>query len=269
MSARSKRRRSSFEVEALSERGLTEKQQRILFAVGTVIAVLVGGFGLTAIVSTLGVSQPPAEQGTQADSIGLLHPDEYQAWVSPKLFTPIADRRADAAPLRAEEVFGVKTLTSGKLTLRLAARRLDGACAPVMWGGDVLAKLAGAGCTQAVRGLYLSADRRYVAQYTLFNMASSKAADAFVQEMSTLYRGGGWVRPLESKAASFVPDGYTEASGHAMGHYAGFVWVGRADGQEPAPKDDFVSLILGVRGAEKAIYRRVAAVTGPSAPPAK
>ncbi|MEU8267332.1 hypothetical protein AB0B89_09190 [Sphaerisporangium sp. NPDC049002] len=269
MSARSKRRRSSFEVEALSERGLSEKHQRILFAVGTVLVVLVGGFGLTAIVSTLGVSQPPPDQSTEADTIGLPHPDEYQAWVSPKLFSPIADRRADGAPLRAEEVFGVKTLTSGKLTLKLVGRRLDGACAPVTWGGGVLAKLAGTGCTQAVRGLYLSADRRYVAQYTLFNMASSTAADGFVREMSTLYRGGGWVRPLESRAASFVPDGYTEASGHAMGHYAGFVWVGRADGREPAPKEDFVSLILGVRGAEKAIYRRVVAVTGPSAPPAK
>ncbi len=266
---KSKRRRASFEVEALSERGLTERQQRILFAVGTVLVVLLGGFGLTAIVSTLGVSAPASEQGSAADSIGLPHPDEYQAWPSPKLFAPLADRKADATGLKAEEVFGTKTLKSGKLTLKLLGRRLDGACAQVMWGGEVLAKLATTGCTQAVRGLYLSADRRYVAQYTLFNLAGQADAERFVQEMATLYRGGGWIRPLESPSASFVTDGYTEASGHAMGHYAGFVWVGRLDGQEPGPKDDFVSLTLAVRGAEKAIFRRVVAVTGPETPPAK
>ncbi|GAA3806979.1 hypothetical protein GCM10022226_28850 [Sphaerisporangium flaviroseum] len=255
-------------MEALSERGLTQRQQRILIAVGTVVAVLLGGFGLTAIISTLGVSTPPEQSGS-ADTIGLPRPAEYQAWPSLKLFAPIADRKADRAPLRAEEVFATKTLKSGKLTLKLLGRRLDDACAPAMWGGGVLAKLPETGCTQAVRGVYLSADRRYIAQYTLFNMASSEAADGFVRDMATLYRGGGWVRPLESEAASFVTDGYTEASGHAMGHYAGFVWVGRADGQEPTAKDDFVSLILGARGAEKAIYRRVVAVTGSATPPAK
>jgi hypothetical protein len=269
VSGRSKRRRSSFEVSALSERGLTERQQRILFGVGTVLLVLLGGFGLTAIVSALGVSQPVPEQSTPDDALGLPRPDQYEAWVSPKLFAPIADRKADAVPLRAEEIFPTRTVKSGKLTLRLLGRRLDSACAPVMWGGGVLAKLAETGCTQAVRGLYLSSDRRYVAQYTLFNMASSKAADGFVQEMSSQYRGGGWVRSLESKAATFVTNGYTEASGHAMGHYAGFVWVGRADGQEATPKDDFVSLALSVRGGEKAIYRRVVAVSGLATPPAK
>lgn len=267
MSARSRKRRSSFEVEALSESGMSERQQRVLFGAGTVLLVLLGGFGLTWVVSTLGVSQPGADQGSSADAIGLPRPADYQGWPSPKLFAPIADRKADAAPLKAEEVFAAKTLRSGKLTLKLVGRRLDGACAPVMWGGNALARLAETGCTQVVRGIYLSSDRRYVAQYTLFNMASAEAADGFVSDMSTLYRGGGWVRALESKAGSFATDGYTEASGHAMGHYAGFAWVGRADGREPAARDDFVSLVLGVRGAEKPIYSRVVAVTGPSAPP--
>ncbi|GII76912.1 hypothetical protein Sru01_18940 [Sphaerisporangium rufum] len=266
---RARRRRSSFEVEALSERGLGRRQQKILIAVVTVVVVLAGGFGLTLVVSTLGVRTPPPEQGSAADAIGLARPADYQGWNSPKPFGPIADRRADASPLRAEEVFAARTLTGGKLRLRLLDRRLDGACAPVMWGGGALAALARTGCTQAVRGIYLSADRRYVAQYTLFNMSGAAAAEAFVKEMAILYRGGGWIRPLESGGAAFSPDGYSEASGQAMGHYAGFVWVARADGKEPAGKDDFVSLALAARGGEKAIYRRVVAVTGPGTPPGK
>ncbi|MEO3812868.1 hypothetical protein ABGB17_28030 [Sphaerisporangium sp. B11E5] len=258
----SKRRRSSFEVPALSERGLSERQQRTLTAVGVVLAVLIGGTGLTFVVSRLGIHDPVPEPGTSAE-IGLPHPEEYQAWPSPALFGPIADRTADRTPLRAEEVFAVKTVRGDKLTLKLLNRRLD-ACAPVMWGGSALARLAETGCSQAVRGLYLSADRRYVAQYTLFNMADAKRAGDFVQQMSTLYRGGGWVRALESDAATFGVDGYAEGSGYAMGHYAGFVWVARADGREPTPKDDFVSLTLAARAGEKAVYRRVVAVTGPS-----
>ncbi|WP_214416905.1 hypothetical protein [Sphaerisporangium fuscum] len=266
----SKRRRSSFEVEALSESGMSPGRQRLLIAVGTVLVVLLGGAGLTYVISTLGVDAPPSRQGAAADGIGLPVPEEYEAWPSPKLFGPIADRKADAAPLKAEEVFSAKSLTSDKVTLKLLDRRLDGSCAQVMWGGSTVAKLTGTGCTQAVRGLYLSADRRYVAQYTLFNMASGSAAEGFVQAMSTEYRGGGWVRALQSSAATFGPDGYSEGSGHAMGHYAGFVWVARADGHEPGAKDDFVSLALAARGAEKAIYRRVVAVTGTGAtPPAK
>ncbi|MDH2428553.1 hypothetical protein [Sphaerisporangium sp. TRM90804] len=264
MSARNKRRRSSFEVPALAERGLTERQQRLLFGVGTVLVVLLGGFGLTFVVSTLGSYEPEPRQAG-GEEIGLPFPSTYEAWASPKLFGPIADRKADAAALKAEEVFATKTLRSGKLTLRLVDRRLDPACAPVMWGGDALAELGTTGCTQAVRGLYLSSDRRYVAQYTLFNMAGVEAADRFVTRMSTLYRGGGWVRPLESGEATFAPDGYTEASGHAMGHYAGLVWVARADGREPTAKDDFVSLALAARGVEKAVYRRVVAVSPPPA----
>ncbi|GII65772.1 hypothetical protein Skr01_58570 [Sphaerisporangium krabiense] len=267
MSARNKRRRSSFELPALAERGLTRRQQRALMIVGTVLAVFAGGFALTAIVSTLGVSDAAPGQNS-GDLIGLPEPDDYQAWPSPKLFGPIADRGADPAPLRAEEVFNVKTLKSGGVTLRLAERRLDDTCAPAVWGGGVVSRLGQTGCTQAARGVYLSADRRYVAQYTLFNMASAQAADAFVRDMATLYRGGGWMRALQSEATVFSGDGYTEGSGHAMGHFAGFVWVGRADRREPGPKDDFVSLSLAVRGAEKAIYRRVVAVTGPQASPA-
>lgn len=242
-------------------------QQRVLTAVGVILAVLIGGAGLTYVVSRVGVHEPPAEQGGSAADIGLPHPEEYQAWPSPALFGPIADRAADRTPLRAEEVFAVRTVKSDKLTLKLLNRRLDD-CAPAMWGGSALASLAGTGCTQAVRGLYLSADRRYVAQYALFNMADAKKAADFVQHMATLYRGGGWVRALESDAATFGVDGYAEGSGYAMGHYAGFVWVARADGQEPTAKDDFVSLTLAARAAEKAIYRRVVAVTGPSPAPA-
>jgi hypothetical protein len=93
----------------------------------------------------------------------------------------------------------------------------------------------------------------------MLDVAGVEAANGLVEALSTLHRGG-WVVPLPSTRATFR--GYTEASGHAMGHYVGLVWIGRADGAEPSARDDFVTLGLTVREVEKAVYRRVVAVTG-------
>ena len=91
------------------------------------------------------------------------------------------------------------------------------------------------GARQAARGIYTSSDGRYVAQYTLLNLRDTASADALVQTLTTLHRGG-WVQILETDKAVFPVGGHTEGSGHAMGHYAGLVWYGRADGADPAPQ---------------------------------
>jgi hypothetical protein len=264
---RTKRRRASWSwtFPALTEWGLTERQQRILMRIGTGVAVLVAAVVLTVLVNRVaGLSNVP--QAAAGDSLAndLALPDDYQAWPSLKQFAPIGDHKADSAPLTAQEIFGEKTLKNGKLVLKQLQRKADGDCSVAVWSDELAAKLAESGCTQVVRGLYRSADGKYVAQYTLFDLSGVAAADGLVQALTTLHRGG-WVRPLTGDV--FPAGGYTESSGHAMGHFAGLVWVGRADGAEPQPKDDFVALSLAVRGAEKAIFRRVVAASGSSATP--
>ncbi|MEV5411790.1 hypothetical protein AB0K60_23490 [Thermopolyspora sp. NPDC052614] len=264
---RSKRRRSSWSLGALADWGLDERQQRVLLGIAGGAAVLAMAIVLTVLVARVAeLSEPPPAAAGGALRIDLARPDDYQGWRSLPQFAPIADRESDPAPLTAEEIFRVKTLKSGKITLRLVQRQADKDCSVALWGDELLAKLAETGCTQAVRGLYRSADGRYVAQYTLFNMSGVAAADGFVQALTTLHRDG-WVRPLDDPSAVFPADGYTEASGHAMGHLAALVWVGRADGAEPTARDDFVALALAVRGAEKAVFARVVAAGGEAATP--
>ncbi|GAA0392248.1 hypothetical protein GCM10009530_49430 [Microbispora corallina] len=249
---------------ALSEWGLSERNQRILVWTGSVVAVLAVALVLTLLVNVFagGQAAPVPESG--GGVIGQGRPSAYQAWPSVKEFAPIADRRADARPLTAQEVFGARTLTAGKVTLRRVAAHLDSGCAGAVWGADVVDALNGAGCTQALRGLYATQDGAYVAEYTMFNLADEKSANTLVQSLGTLYRGG-WTLPLESPKAAF--GAYTEGSGQAMGHYAGVVWIGRSDGAEPGEKDDFVMLGLAAREVEKALYRRVVDVAGvPTAP---
>jgi hypothetical protein len=266
---RTKRRRSSWSwsFSALTEWGLTERQQRILLGIGAGVAVLAAAVVLTVLVGRV-ANLANVPQAASGDSLAndLALPDDYQAWSSLKQFAPIADRKADSAPLTVQEVFGAKSLKNGKLSLKLVQREAGGDCAAAVWGDEVAAKLSGGGCSQVARGLYRSADGRYVAQYTLFDLSGVAAADDLVQALTTLHRGG-WVRPLDANA--FPSGGYTEASGHAMGHFAGLVWIGRADGSEPKATDDFVTLSLAVRGAEKAVFRRVVAASGASATPTK
>ncbi|SDR11524.1 hypothetical protein [Thermostaphylospora chromogena] len=237
---------------------LSDHQQRLLKVVGTVVGVVAASVVITAVIASLGGGEV-AREDVSAD-IGLPAPSDYRGWASPGLFAPIADRKTDSKPLTVNEVFGSKTLKADKAAVKLVDRRLDDDCAAAAWG-ELVERLADAGCSQALRGLYVSSDKRHVLQYTLFNLRDVEAANTLVEELSTGHRSG-WARVLESRKAVFPGDGYSEGSGHAMGHYAGLVWLARADGGEPRPGDDFVALSLAVRGAEKAVYRRVVTVTG-------
>ncbi|WP_326638438.1 hypothetical protein OG884_30065 [Streptosporangium sp. NBC_01755] len=266
-----KRRRASAkaqpqteDITRLDEWGLTRSQQRLLMVLGVVAGVLVAAVALTLAISAIGNDFVP-EQAT-APVIGTEpRPDVYKGWPSSKVFAPIAQSKADPGPLTVKELFAARTLKEGRITLRLAGTRLEADCAMATWGQGLADLLAQGGCTQVARGLYVSADGRYVAQYTLFNLRDTASADTLVNALTTLHRGG-WVRPLQATRAVFPAEGHTEAGGHAMGHYAGLVWIGRTDGAEPGPRDDFVSLALTIRSVEKTIFRRVVAASPAPAP---
>ncbi|GLW12236.1 hypothetical protein Misp01_73640 [Microtetraspora sp. NBRC 13810] len=261
-----KRRRSNQpppDENFLAPIGINHTQQRILLIVGVVVAVLASSVGFTAAVASLG-RDVTADQTGAALGLGKPRPEVYRAWTSPKLFAPIADRQADAEPLTAKEIFGAKTVKNGKITLRLLDSQLDADCAAAVWGQGLIGELSKAGCTQAVRGVFLSSDRRYVAHYTMFNLGTAQAADSLVNALNVQYRGN-WTQALPNPRAVFPVDGYSEGSGHAMGHYAGLVWLARVNGGEPARNDDFVALSLAVRSVEKALYRRVVAASGAGA----
>ena len=146
-----------------------------------------------------------------------------------------------------------------ELTLQLAGTQLDADCAAAVWGQELVDLLAQGGCTQAARGIYTSSDGRYVAQYTLLNLRDSASADALVETLKTLLPGrlgpdpgggqGGLPRRRLTPRAAATPWATTRA-------WSGY---GRADGAEPGPRDDFLSLGLTLRGAEKAVFRRVVA----------
>ncbi|MFI7532365.1 hypothetical protein [Streptosporangium sp. NPDC049376] len=243
----------------LRELGLSRLQQRLLVIGGSVVGVIVTAVVLAFVISAVGNDFVP-ERATAAAIVTQPRPDTYKGWNSPKLFAPIERNTADPAPLTLKEIFPVRTLKEGAITLKLGATKLDATCSAAVWGRELADQLTRSGCTQALRGTYTSADGRYVAQYTLFNLRDTAAANELVQSLTAGYRGG-WPQPLgQGGRAPFSSSGYSEGSGNAMGHYAALVWIGRADGADPGEKDDFVSLSLAVRGVERAVFRRVVAV---------
>ncbi|WP_327085765.1 hypothetical protein OIE66_25885 [Nonomuraea sp. NBC_01738] len=261
-----KRRRtqpSDWQLPLLTDWGLAPKQQRLLVVIAAVAGVLVLAVGLVTVVGSLGSGYLPARSATAAVAgPDTARPTVFHGWSSPKLFDPVADRAKDAKPLTQKEVFAERTLSGAeKLSLKLVKSELGGDCAAVLWGQTLVDQVTEGGCTQAARGMYLSSDGRYIAQYTLLNLRDGKAAGAVVEGLKTGYRGG-WTLPLDTSKAVFTAGGHSEAGAYALGHYVGLVWTARADGADPTPKDDFVSLALTVRGAEKAVYRRVVAITG-------
>ncbi|HEX4814348.1 MAG TPA: hypothetical protein VFV66_16515 [Nonomuraea sp.] len=262
-----KRRRtppSDWQFPVLTDLGLRPEHQRLLVIIVTVVGVLAGGAGLVAVAGSIGAYTPEQQASAAAVAPDVTLPQVFRGWNSPKLFGPIADRSKDSRALTEKEVFGQSELAvSKKLKLKLVAKQLDSDCRAALWGEALVEQVTDTECTQVARGLYASSDGRYVGQYTLLNLKDGQVAADLVESLKTLYRGG-WLHPLTSSKGAFPPGGYSEAGGYALGHYVGLVWVGRTDGTEPGPKDDFVSLTLALRGAEKAVYRRVVAITGPS-----
>ncbi|MEU8322662.1 hypothetical protein AB0C33_30255 [Nonomuraea sp. NPDC048881] len=256
--------RSDWQFPVLTEWGLRPEQQRLIVIIATVIGVVAGATGLVAVVGSLGDYAPEREANAAVLGPDAAMPMSYQGWSSPKLFAALADRAKDSRELTDKEVFGQSELAvSKKLTLKLAAKRIDADCSAALWGTALLEKVADADCLQAARGLYVSSDGRYVGQYTLLNLKDGQSAGDLVESLKTLYRGG-WARPLTSSKAAFPAGGYSEGGGYALGHYVGLVWLGKTDGLDPTARDDFVSVTLALRGAEKSVYRRVVAITGPA-----
>ncbi|MFC4119622.1 hypothetical protein [Nonomuraea zeae] len=256
--------RSDWQFPLLTDWGFRPEQQRLFVIIATVVAVLAGGTGLVFAINSIGSYSSERQASAAVLGPDVTLPQVFRGWSSPKLFDPLTDRAKDGRALTEKEVFGQTELpVTKKLKLKLVAKQLDADCSAALWGGNLLEQVSETGCTQAARGLYASSDGRYIGQYTLLNLKDGQAAGDLVQSLKTLYRDG-WVRPLTSAKAAFPAGGHSESGGYALGHYVGLVWLGRADGAEPTPKDDFVSLTLALRGAEKAVYRRVVSITGPS-----
>ncbi|MGH3374099.1 MAG: hypothetical protein ACRDP6_05125 [Actinoallomurus sp.] len=180
----------------------------------------------------------------------------YSQASSTAAFAAIADRTKDGKPLTTAEIFATKKITDddAKASLKLTASSLDPGCLPAIWGTRLAGRLQQGKCTQAARAEY--EDKHFGALVTIFNLATSHAADQIVAEADP--RAGNGFPLVPPKGMPF-DQGFSTARGVAMGHYAVITWIRRADGTGDERDPALLSLLV-TTGRPNAVLVRA---TGP------
>jgi hypothetical protein len=165
----------------------------------------------------------------------------YSRAASTAAFGAIADRSKDPKPFTAAQVFATKKITDAdaKASLRLTATSLDAHCSAAIWGTHLAGRLQQGACTQAARAAY--EDEHFAALVTIFNLATSRAADQVVADADPKAANGF---PLTPPRSAPFDQGFSIARGVAMGHYAVITWVRRTDGTGDESDAALLSLLV-------------------------
>lgn len=210
----------------------------VLVAALAAAAVVVFGDGKAKSDGGDGLQTTARVTGVRAEGPGA---SAYSQAASAAVFAAIADRKKDAKPLTATQVFGTKKITDAdaKASLRLTASKLDSHCTTAIWGMRLAGELGRARCTQAARATYT--DKHFAVLVTIFNLANSRAADRIVADADPRL-GSGF--PLAPPGSPPFGQAFSIARGVAMGHYAVMTWVQRTDGSGDERDAALLSLLV-------------------------
>ncbi len=168
------------------------------------------------------------------------------------MYAPIATRRLDPEPLSQAEVFGpgTATVSARGVTLTRRSVTVTADCATMVWGDGPAEALAG--CTQALRAVYGTAEGDICGQFQIFNLADGTAADALVAALN--HKGGGFVRLGPGGPGSFDA-ARSWAQVRALGHYVTVSWAGPVGDARP----DLTGAQLALDALGKVVQDRVIA----------
>ncbi|WP_165495076.1 hypothetical protein [Actinomadura roseirufa] len=222
---------------------------KVLYGAGAVVAAAVIA---VAAVLVLGGGD---DEGGSAKTIA---PTAYTPDFGGEGFAKIASRDADKRPVtEAEALSGdAKTLTSGKYSFRLAASNLTSDCKSASWGARLQGDLAKFGCSQLLRGAYVSSDKKYVGQFIVINLVSEEGVKQIQRDLDRA-TGAGWVKPLNPPGVPRFGAGFSAAYARTYGHYAVVTWVERAGGAQPASLNEMIDVSLVIEKPADFVWGRV------------
>ncbi|WP_242902087.1 hypothetical protein [Actinomadura terrae] len=185
-------------------------------------------------------------------------PTAYTPDFSGEGFTAIAKRQADKRPVGEGEALGgdAKSLTSGKYSFTLGASDVTSDCKSATWGARLQGDLAKLGCSQIVRGAYVSSDKKYVGQFIAINMADEEGVKQIQRDLDRA-TGAGWVRPLNPPGVPAFGAGFSAAYAKTYGHYAVITWVERAGGVQPASLNEMIDVSLVIEKPADFVWGRL------------
>jgi hypothetical protein len=235
------------------------KASRSKWLIGAILAVVaLIVVAVVVVMSTMG--------GGGDDAAGAETGTLPTVWVG----TPATDgtaklnlRTADRRPLTEGEVFtgDVKTVSHGKYSFTLAGSELSGDCHAVTWGKALQDDLRKYGCTQVVRGAYLSQDKRHVGQFIALNLDRLEGADQVVRDLEPQTKAG-FVTPLKAPGISTFGSGFSAAYGQSFGHYAVISWVQRNGGARPDSMNELLDASVAIEGANDFVWQRLVLAGG-------
>jgi len=177
-------------------------------------------------------------------------------------FDKIKERSNDSKPLTLDEVFtgdGAAPAYEGKnVRFKLTNQDLTTDCGSLVWGDKLKNDLKAAGCTQAVRGAYVSTDGKAIAVGVAFNLKSSTDAARVVDTLDPEKGAGGWVlTPRTGNDVEKLGKGYTWGKGDGMGHFVCVTATQRTDGASPGlGSDDLIPYSVAMSDFESFVYQR-------------
>lgn len=212
--------------------------------------------------STTGGAVTPASTGN-GNLPGEPKPSIYEGYNSTtNTFAKINERANDSKPLTLDEVFtgdGAAPAYQGKnIRFKLTNQDLTTDCGSLVWGDKLKNALKAAGCTQAVRGAYLSTDGKAIAIGVAFNLKSNTDAGRVIDTMDPDKGAGGWVlTPKTGNAVEKLGKGYTWGKGDGLGHYLCVTATQRTDGASPSlGSDDLIPYSVAMSDFEGFVYQR-------------
>lgn len=232
---------------------------RLLFgvvagAVAVVVGVALVVFFMGGDDKESGAKQPAVGNGLQ---------------VVPTIYTPMSpdngrasvnrlDRRAkDPQPVAGNEVFTAETksLAYRDFVFNRVDGRVSDDCRSVSWGQRVQTELRTYGCTQIVRGAYLSADKRFAAQFIAINLDRHEGANQLVRTLE-VGKGAGFVFPLAAPGVEKFGTGFSAAYALVQGHYAIVCWVQRNGGGQPKNVSEMIDLSIPIERQADFVWAR-------------
>ncbi|GLU45919.1 hypothetical protein Nans01_02700 [Nocardiopsis ansamitocini] len=237
---------------------------------GTAVLAILLALAVVAMLSLLGVFTYRLINPVQSTSEGApapiveppeghstLTPDLFYAQSEQELFAPIAERADNEEPLTEEEVFGssTQTLSLDDFELTLRDSEVTDTCTALVWGDQFAQDLSTGSCSAAARGVYQDPGEEYVAQFTLFDLVDSDAADTALANLDSGAEPG-FVLPMNTEIDG-LQSGYSQATAQVMGHYLAVFWVARADGGKPGDDDSMATLNVVVMDSAVVVYERV------------
>lgn len=224
-----------------SERPAKGGSRRLIIAVVVVVLLLVAA-GVAYFV--LKGEDSPAVR--TAD----LRPTSYTPSAPDPGTAKISLRTADARPLNEGEVFTAeaKAASYRNFAFSLVASKISSDCAAVTLGDRLRGDLRKHGCSQIVRGAYLSKDKKHTGQFVVINLDGVEGAQQIVRALDPA-TGSGVVVPLEGAGIEAFGKGFSAAYAKPFGHYVLLTWVQRNGGADPASMNEMIDASLAIEGA--------------------